>query len=118
MGLAEPPKGAGSEAWAGTAGQARRRPWRAAAQAGPRAGRSGTRGPSGFAGTRRGGGEDGPREAGKPGAGGGERRGTHLQQHGQQEAQVHLVDAHLPHRLERLFHLHGWPGPAAPARPR
>lgn len=35
------------------------------------------------------------------------RRGTHLQQHGQQEAQVHLVDAHLAHRLERLLHLHG-----------
>lgn len=33
--------------------------------------------------------------------------GTHLQQHGQQEAQVHLVEAHLAHRLERLLHLHG-----------
>lgn len=32
--------------------------------------------------------------------------GTHLQQHGQQEAQVHLVEAHLAHRLERLLHLH------------
>ena len=43
-----------------------------------------------------------------------ERRRTHLQQHRQQEAQVHLVDAHLAHRLERLLHLHGRPR----ARPR
>lgn len=50
-----------------------------------------------------------------------ERRGTHLQQHRQQEAQVHLVDAHLPYRLERLLHLHGGPrsapGPAASRSP-
>lgn len=43
-----------------------------------------------------------PRAAGEP--------GTHLQQDGQQEAQVHLVEAHLAHRLERLLHLHGGRG--------
>lgn len=41
--------------------------------------------------------------------------GTHLQQHGQQEAQVHLIEAHLAHRLERLLHLHGGLAPEDPA---
>lgn len=50
-----------------------------------------------------------------------ELRETHLQQHCQQEAQVHLVDAHLAHRLERLLHLHGgpsvWPWPSTQLDP-
>lgn len=39
----------------------------------------------------------------------------HLQQHSQQEAQVHLIEAHLAHRLERLLHLHGGLAPEDPA---
>lgn len=62
----------------------------------------------------------GPRGQERRGEQWGRRPGTHLQQHGQQEAQVHLVDAHLPHGPERLLHLHGGPraGPALLARAR
>lgn len=49
---------------------------------------------------------------------GGGSCGRYLQQHGQREAQVHLVDAHLAHRLERLLHLHGGPSVRPPPRQR
>lgn len=40
------------------------------------------------------------------------RAASHLEEHGQQDAQVHLVRAHLPHQRERLLHLH--PAPRLP----
>lgn len=39
------------------------------------------------------------------------RAASHLEEHGQQDAQVHLVRAHLPHQRERLLHLHPAPRP-------